>query len=234
MPSIADLPPDERPRQRMALHGAAALSDAEVVALLIEPGTRGRSSIDIARELVAGGLLSLARAEWVPGKRVGSLGPSRVARIGAALELGRRVAALSAPDTAPIHEPTSLAARLIATYGHHAQETFGGFFLDAQHRIISERVIARGTVNSAPAHPRDVFRLALQDNAVSVILFHNHPSGTTSPSHEDLAATRAIIDSGKLMGVEIRDHLIIGRHSVLSMKRAGFMADNVGRRPSWL
>lgn len=234
MVNIADLPTDERPRQRMLLHGAATLSDAEVVALIIEPGSRGRSSLDIARELVADGLLTLARTEWVPGRRVGSLGPSRVARIGAALELGRRVAELPAPDSVPIHDPTSLADRLVARYSHHAQETFGAVFLDSRNRVLTVRELTRGTVNSAPAHARDVFRYALQDNAASVILFHNHPSGDTSPSAEDVGSTRDILDSGKLMGVEVRDHLIIGRHSVLSMKRAGFMSEKAGRRPSWL
>lgn len=234
MVNIADLPADERPRQRMLLHGPAALSDAEVVALIIEPGTRGRSSIDIARELVADGLLSLVRTEWVPGRRVAGLGPSRVARIGAALELGRRVAAIPAPDSAPVHDPMSLAARLVPRYSHHMQETFGAVYLDSRNRVLAVRELSRGTVDRAPAPAREVFRFALQDNAASVILFHNHPSGDTSPSADDETATREILASGKLMGIEVRDHLIIGRHSVLSMKRAGFMSETPGRRPSWL
>lgn len=223
MSNLADWPEDERPRQRMARYGAVALSDDEVVALLIEPGYSGWSSLDIARELVADGLLSLARTEWLPGKRVARLGPSRVARIGAALELGRRVAALSSPASVPLYEPTWLADRLIARYGDQPRETFGGVFLDSRNHVVSERVISHGTVNSAQVAPRDVIRFALQENAASVILFHNHPSGNTSPSPQDITATRHIVDAGKPLDVEVLDHLIIGRNSVLSMKRAGFV-----------
>src|SRR5688572_15024045 len=173
--NIADLPVDERPRERMMRGGAIALSDAELVALLIEPGRRGKSSLDIAREVVAEGLLALARREWIPGKAVGSLGASRVARIGAALELGRRLAVLSATSSDPIRDPATVAQQLIARYAHRVQETFGGVYLDSRNRVISEREIYIGTLKSATVSPRDVFRFALQDNAASVIIFHNHP-----------------------------------------------------------
>src|SRR5205823_8211943 len=123
-------------RERMARGGAAALSDAELVALLIEPGRRGKSSLDIAREVVADGLLALARREWIPGRPVGSLGASRVARIGAALELGRRIAALSATSSEPVRDSADVAPRLIARYAHRVQETFGGVYLAARHRIV--------------------------------------------------------------------------------------------------
>src|SRR5438270_10819625 len=163
--SIADMPVDERPRERMARGGAVALSDAELVALLIEPGRLGKSSLDVARELVADGLLALARREWLPGKAVGSLGPSRVARIGAALELGRRIAQLSATSSDPIRDPAEIAQRLIARYAHRVQETFGGIYLDTRQRIISEREIFLGTMSSAAVSPRDIFRFALTDHA---------------------------------------------------------------------
>ena len=153
--SIADMPVDERPRERMARGGAAALSDAEIVALLIEPGRRGRSSLDIARELVSEGLLALARREWIPGKPVGSLGASRVARVGAALELGRRIAALSATSSEPVRDSADLAPPLIARYAHRMQETFGGVYLDARNRIVSEREIFVASLSSASTAPRD-------------------------------------------------------------------------------
>src|SRR4051794_29697903 len=152
--------------------GAVALSDAELVALLIEPGRRGKSALDIGREMVADGLLALARREWIPGKPVGSLGGGRVARIGAALELGRRIAAQSTTSSEPVRDATMVAQQLMAAYGHRAQETFGGIFLDARHRIISEREIFIGTLTSATVSPRDVFRHALSDYAAAVILFH--------------------------------------------------------------
>jgi len=221
--SIADMPVDERPRERMARGGAVALSDAELVALLIEPGRRGKSSLDIAREIVADGLLSLARREWIPGKPVGSLGASRVARIGAALELGRRIAALSATSAEPIGDPEEVAPRLIARYAHHVQETLGAIYLDSRNRIIRERVIFVGTLNSSTVAPRDVFRFALTDHAAAVIVFHNHPSGDPSPSKPDLVFTRKLLESGEALGVDVLDHVIVSASGYVSMKERGFL-----------
>lgn len=217
------MPIDERPRERFARGGAVALSDAELIALLIEPGHRGRSSLDIARALVADGLLPLARREWIPGRPVRSLGPSRVARIGAALELGRRVAALAVTATEPVHDPASLAMRLIARYGHSVQEILGAIFLDSRNRIISEREIFVGSMRTAAVSPRDVFRFALEDHAASIIVFHNHPSGDPSPSPDDLQFTRKLVEAGRVMDVEILDHIIVAASGHLSMKQHQWM-----------
>jgi DNA repair protein RadC len=221
--SVADLPVDERPRERMARGGAAALSDAELVALLIEPGRKGKSSLDIAREVVADGLLALARREWIPGKPVGSLGATRVARIGAALELARRIATLSVTSSKPIHHPEAVAPRLMASYGHRVQETFGGIYLDARHRIISEREIFVGSLTSASVSPRDVFRFALNDHAAAVIVFHNHPSGDPSPSPQDLAFTTKLVGIGQSLGVEVVDHLIVTSSAFVSLKQRNLL-----------
>lgn len=220
---IADMPVDERPRERMARGGAGALSDAELVALLIEPGRRGRSSLDIARELVAEGLLPLARREWIPGRPVGSLGASRVARIGAALELGRRIAALPVTSAEPVHEPPALAPRLMARYAHDVQETFGAIYLDARNRVIREREIFVGTLNASTVSPRDVFRFALTDHAASVIVFHNHPSGDPSPSAPDVAFTHRLVESGEVLGVGVLDHLIVSASGYVSMKQRNLL-----------
>ncbi|HEY0141840.1 MAG TPA: DNA repair protein RadC [Thermoanaerobaculia bacterium] len=221
--SIADMPIDERPRERMMRGGAVALSDAELIALLIEPGKRGKSSIDIAREVVADGLLALAGREWIPGKPVGSLGPSRVARIGAALELGRRIAALSATSSDPVRDPAAVAPRLIATYAYRPQETFGGIYLDARNRIVSEREIYVGTLSSATVSPRDVFRHAFNDHAAAVIVFHNHPSGDPSPSPQDVAFTATLTDLGAALGVDVLDHLIVASSGFVSFRQRGLL-----------
>ncbi len=190
--------------------GAASLSDAELLAILLEPGRRGKSSIDLAREVVADGLLALARREWIPGKPVGSLGVTRVARIAAALELGRRIAALSPTSGDPVRDPSFIAPRLVSRYGHSVQERFGAIYLDTRSRIISEREIFIGTLTSANVSPRDVFRFAFSDYAASVIVFHNHPSGDPAPSPEDLAFTRKLVDAGASLGEPVLDHLIVG------------------------
>lgn len=221
--NIADMPVDERPRERMRRGGAIALSDAELVALLVEPGRRGKSSLDIAREVVADGLLAVARREWVPGKRVGSLGATRVARIGAALELGRRIAALSTTSSEPVREPAALGQRLIAGYAHRVQETLGGIYLDARNRIVSEREIYVGTLTSATVSPRDVFRFALNDHAASVIVFHNHPSGDPSPSPQDLAFTARLVDVGRGLDVDVLDHIIVAPAGFVSFQQRGLL-----------
>ena len=221
--SIADMPVDERPRERMIRGGAAALSDSELVALLIEPGKRGKSSIDIAREVVADGLLALARMEWIPRKAIGGLGPSRVARIAAALELGRRIAALSTTSSEPIRDPASLATRLIASYAYRPQETVGGIYLDARKRIISEREIYVGTLSSASVSARDIFRYAFSDHAAAVIIFHNHPSGDPSPSPQDVTLTATLADLGAALGVDVLDHLIVASSGFVSFRQRGLL-----------
>jgi DNA repair protein RadC len=220
---IADMPLDERPRERMKRGGAVALSDAELMALLVEPGWPGRSALDIGRELVADGLLALARREWIPGKPVGSLGPSRVARIAAALELGRRIASLSGTSSEPLRDPAVVARRLIATHAHRPQETFGGLYLDARHRMVSEREIYVGTLNSATVSPRDVFRYGLADNAAGVIVFHNHPSGDPAPSPQDLSFTSKLVEIGSALGVEVLDHIIVAAGGFVSFKQRGLL-----------
>lgn len=220
---IADLPQDERPRERMARHGAEALSDAELLSILIGPGRPGKSSIDYAREALSDGLQSLARKEWLPGRRVGSLGGARVARIGAALELGRRIGSHAAAGSDPVRHPDSLGPSLVARYSHHVQERLGAILLDSRNRVIREREIYLGTLNSSTVSTRDVLRFALDDHAVSVVVFHNHPSGDPSPSGEDLIFTRRLVEAGKLMAVDIVDHLIVGAGRYVSLKERGFM-----------
>jgi DNA repair protein RadC len=220
--NIADMPVDERPRERMMRGGAASLSDAELLAILLEPGRQGKSSIDLAREVVADGLLALARREWVPG-RVGNLGPARVARIAAALELARRIAALTPTSGDPVTEPSSLATRLVGRYGHCVQERFGVICLDARNRIISEREISVGSLTSSNVSPRDVFRFALSDHAAAVIVFHNHPSGDPAPSAQDLAFTRKLVDVGKGLDVPVFDHLVVACTGYVSLKQRQFM-----------
>jgi DNA repair protein RadC len=207
----------------MVRGGAVALSDAELTALLIEPGWTGRSSLDIAREVVADGLLAVARREWIPGKPVCGLGPSRVARVGAALELGRRIAALKTTSSDPVNDSAAVAMRLISAYGHRVQETFGGIYLDSRNRIISEREIYVGTLTSAIVSARDVFRFALHDHAASVIVFHNHPSGDPSPSPQDVAFTSELASVGTALDVEVFDHLIVAQSGYVSFRQRGLM-----------
>lgn len=220
---IADLPLDERPRERMKLHGATTLSDAELVAILLGSGTRGRSSIQVARELLAEGLSTLARREWPAGKLAHGIGPAKACRIAAALEIGRRLAALGDGEREPIRDPASIARPLIARYAHYVQERLGAIFLDSKNRVIREREIYVGTLNATTVSTRDVLRVALEENAAGIVVFHNHPSGDPSPSAEDIAFTRKLNDATRLFGIDFVDHLIIGANRFVSLRNRGVL-----------
>ena len=220
---IADLPEDERPRERLSKHGAQTLSDSELIAILLGSGTRGCSSLELARELVAGGLRDLSRREWGEGGKLKGLGFAKWARIAAALEIGRRLAAHCDGDRDPVRDPESLARPLIARYSHYLQERLGAVFLDSKNRIIREREIYVGTLNAATVSTRDVLRYALQDSAAAVVIFRNHPSGDPAPSAEDLVFTRKMAEAGRLLGVDVLDHLILGANRYVSLKQRGAM-----------
>jgi DNA repair protein RadC len=220
---IGDLPLDERPRERLIKHGPQTLSDAELVAILLGSGTRGRSAISVARELLSDGLRDLSRREWGHGARVNGVGLGKWARIAAALEIGRRIAAHLDGERDPIRDPESIARPLIARYSHYVQERLGAVYLDSKNRVIREREIYVGTLNSTTVSTRDVLRYALHDNAASIVVFHNHPSGDPAPSAEDLVFTRKLVEAGRLLGVDILDHLILGANRYVSLKQRGAM-----------
>ena len=219
---IADLPLDEQPRERLARHGVETLSDAELVSVVLT-ASRGRSSLDVARSVLSDGLLALARRDWRTYARVTGIGEANASKIAASFELGRRCVIRDAPMDDPVRDPEALARTLIVRYGHHVQERLGAVYLDAKHRVIREREIYIGTVNSATVSTRDVLRHALDDHAASIIVFHNHPSGDPAPSAEDLLFTRKLVEAGKALCIDVLDHLILGSHRYVSLKQRDAM-----------
>jgi DNA repair protein RadC len=219
---IADMPLDEQPRERLARHGVETLSDAELVSVVLT-ASRGRNTLEIARSVLSDGLTALARRDWRTYARVTGVGEANATKIAASFELGRRSVIRETPMGDPVRDPDALAASLLARYRHHVQERLGAVYLDAKNRIIREREIYVGTVNSATVSTRDVLRFALDDHAASVIVFHNHPSGSPEPSGDDLLFTRKLIDAGKVLGVDIVDHLILGAGRYVSLKQRGAM-----------
>jgi DNA repair protein RadC len=154
---------------------------------------------------------------------VRGVGSAKAARITAALEIGRRLAAIIDEKVDPIRDPEGMARALIARYSHHLQERLGAVFLDAKNRVLREKEIYIGTLNTAAVSTRDVIRFALEENAAAIIIFHNHPSGDPAPSAEDLLFTRKMVEAGKLMGIEVLDHLILGTNRYVSLKQRGAM-----------
>lgn len=217
---IADLPRDDRPRERLLTHGAETLSDAELLAILLGSGIRGKNAIQLAREILGDGLTSLRRRETSDVAATRGVGSAKAARLAAAFEIARRLSA--EPDDEPhLFDPDTLGRTLLGSLSHQSQEHLGAVFLDSRRRVLRQRDIYVGTINNALVSTRDVIRHALFERATGVVLFHNHPSGSPVPSAEDLLFTRKIRDSLRLCDIDLVDHLIIGSKRYHSMKQQG-------------
>jgi DNA repair protein RadC len=208
---IRELPPDERPRERLLRGGGGALSEAELVAVLLRTGRPGASSVALAHELLAeaGGIVGLAGVGTAALRRRG-LGPAKAAALLAAVELGRRLARAQLSDREPLAHPAAAARYLGLRYAVRDQEVMGALYLDSRNRLLAEGEVFRGTLNRAAVEPRGLLKEALVRGAAGLLLFHTHPSGDPSPSVEDLAFTRRMAEAGDLLGVRLVDHLILG------------------------
>jgi DNA repair protein RadC len=220
---MKDLLPDDRPREKLLRHGAAALGDNELVALVVGNGTRRADALGLANELLRrrGGIHGLARASADDLAQVEGIGRARAAQVLAALELGRRTLTHGPGARVQLRSPRDAAAYLLPTFGARAVEQFGIVLLDSKHRVLRTAVVASGTLNSTIVQPRDVFREAMLGAAASVVAFHNHPSGDPSPSTEDVELTRRLKAAGVLMGIEVVDHIVLGDARYCSLKEMG-------------
>jgi DNA repair protein RadC len=217
---IRDLPADERPRERLLAHGAATLSDAELLAILLGSGMRGCNAIQLARILLRDGMATLVEQDAGVIARQRGVGSAKGARIAAAFEISRRLAS-RAPGPFPRFEAEEFGAVLVRTVAHQKQERLGAAFLDSRNGIRRQREIFVGTVNSAMVSTRDIVRYALEENAVGVVLYHNHPSGNAQPSAEDVVFTRKAREALKLVDIDLADHLVIGAQTFWSMRMKG-------------
>ncbi|MEO5830981.1 MAG: DNA repair protein RadC [Rhodanobacter sp.] len=222
--SIRDWPEGERPREKLLARVSAALSDAELLAVLLGSGSRGKDALALGRELLAnagslGALLSRPEQQI----RVSGLGPAKRSRIAAALELARRSLAEQLQDKPSLGNPRDSGEFLRARLRHLPYEVFGCLYLDNRHRVLAFEELFRGTVDGASVHPREVVRACLQHNACAVIFAHNHPSGVAEPSAADRAITHELRDALRLVGVRVLDHLVIGSGEPVSMAARGLI-----------
>lgn len=220
---VHDLPLEERPRERLARQGAPALSNRELLALVVGTGSRRESVLDVADRLLGQGLHGLAgrSVNELRGER--GLGLAKATRILAALELGTRLGT-EAPGPAPsFRTPADAARYLLPRYAARPVETFGLLALDVRHRLKREAVISVGCLTSSLVHPREVFQEAVVSRAAGLVLFHNHPSGDPEPSAEDVSLTRRLAAAGTLMGIEVLDHVVLGAGRFVSLKDRGVL-----------
>jgi DNA repair protein RadC len=220
---MKELSPDDRPREKLLRHGAMALGDNELIAVILGQGSQNGDALAVANELLAahGGLHGLTRAPCDELMRAAGVGPARAAQIVAALELGRRTLTHAPGARVQIRGPKDAAAFLMPRYAGRRVEQFGVVLLDTKHRVLRSAVVSIGSLNSAIVEPRDVFREAAVGGAAAIVVFHNHPSGDPTPSPEDLELTRRLAAAGTLMGIDLVDHVILGDVRYWSFKEAG-------------
>jgi DNA repair protein RadC len=222
--SIRHWPTGERPREKLLARGSTTLSDAELLAVLLGSGVRGKDAIALGRELLAGaGSLGALLGRPDRSVRAVGLGPAKRARIAAALELARRSLAEQLAERPSLGNPRDSGDFLSARLRHLPYEVFGCLYLDNRHRVLAFEELFRGTVNGASVHPREVVRACLQHNACAVIFAHNHPSGMAEPSAADRAITRELRQALQLVDVRVLDHLVIGAGAPVSMAARGLI-----------
>jgi DNA repair protein RadC len=220
---INDLAEAERPRERLARLGPQSLSNAELLAILLRTGVRGENAVQVGQRLLqqSGGLAGLHRADFQEVCAQHGIGPAKAAQIKAAIELGNRLR-LEAPDERPaVHSPADAAVLVQYEMSALEQEELRVLLLDIRNRVLGSETVYRGSISSSQVRVGELFRAAIRRNAASIIVIHNHPSGDPTPSPDDVAITRAMVQAGKLLDIEVLDHIVIGQGRFVSLKDRG-------------
>ncbi|MDF9618947.1 DNA repair protein RadC [Pseudomonas entomophila] len=224
--NIREWPVEERPREKLLNRGAAVLSDAELLAVLLGSGVAGRNVLDLARGLLAkfGGLRQFLEADRAKVLGEPGVGPVKYAQLQALLEIGRRYLNEHIERAPVLENPASVRRYLKSMLRHESSEVFGCLFLDTKHRPLAFEILFRGTIDRASIYPREVVRRSLLHNAAALILCHNHPSGNCEPSQDDVHLTLMLKRSLALIDVRVMDHVIVGDGEPLSMLEHGWLA----------
>jgi DNA repair protein RadC len=211
--TIKEIPLNDRPREKMAANGAAVLTDAELIAILLRTGTAEKSAIDIASEMTADGglykrLAGITRLNELTN--IKGLGQAKAATVLAALEIGRRIASAKPIEKIHLSCPQDVADFLMPRLRYAAKEQFVVILLNNKNKVIGTEVVSEGSLSSSVVHPREVYAPAILHRAAAIMVAHNHPSGDPKPSIEDEEVTRQLLRSGKVLGIPMIDHVIIG------------------------
>ena len=223
--AITDWPVQERPRERLLALGAASLADAELLAILLRTGTKGKSAVDVARQLLGrfGSVSALLEAGPAGLAETPGLGSAKLAQLQAALELARRALREDLSSRDALSSPRAVRDYLRLLLSGREQEVFVVLFLDAQHRVIASEEMFRGTLTQTSVYPREVVKCALKHNSAAVIFAHNHPSGVAEPSHADELLTRSLKAALALVDVQVLDHFIVAGTRTMSFAERGLI-----------
>ena len=224
--TIRDLPEEARPRERLQRYGAQVLSDAELLAIIIRTGTRAETALTLAQRILKGdggrsGLSFVADASVEELSKNKGIGPAKSVQIKAAVELGLRLSSHDKRRSAVMTSPAEVSSYLMGEMRFLEKEHFRAMLLNIKNHLIAIEDISVGSLNSSIVHPREVFKPAIRRSSASIILVHNHPSGDPTPSREDLEVTQRLVEAGKIIGIEVIDHVIIGNGSYVSLKEKG-------------
>ncbi len=218
---VREWPASEQPREKLAHYGPEYLSDAELLAILLRVGVAGQDVVSMSQALLVtfGGLVALSRVPLSSLSEVRGISFAKAVTIKAALELGRRLLLAEAGDRLQIRSPQDVASLMELEMGLLEQEHLRVVLLNTKNQVLGVRDVYKGSLNSSMVRVAEVFRDAIKENCASIIVAHNHPSGDPTPSPEDVRVTRDLVAAGKLLDIEVLDHLVIGRHKYVSLKQ---------------
>jgi DNA repair protein RadC len=222
---MKDVPHEDRPRERLIREGASSLSNQELLAILLHSGTRNESVMQLAERLVSrfDGLDLLKEASIEELKQVKGIGTAKAVQLLAGFEIGQRMARMVHDSRYAIRSPEDGAEYVMEEMRSLKQEHFVTLFLNTKNQVLHKRTIFVGSLNASIVHPREVFKEAVRQSAASIICFHNHPSGDPTPSREDIDVTKRLASCGKMLGVDVLDHIVIGDRRFVSLKHKGLM-----------
>ncbi len=222
---IKDWPEADRPRDKLFMHGERALTDAELIAIFIKTGVRGKTALDLAKELLMehGSLKKLLNASATNVIRKKGMGEAKYAALRAAIEIGRRYFHVTLPVGIKLNNSCHTRQFLADRLRDHPNEVFGCLFMDTHFRLICFEELFHGSVNEANVYPREIVRRGIAHNAAKIILAHNHPSGLATPSRADREVTTVIQQALALINIDVVDHIIIGNPDIFSFAEAGYL-----------
>lgn len=220
---IKSIPQFKRPREKLAELGEKGLKDYELLAVLLRTGYQGKSALDIAKRILFKfNLQSLSQLSFADLAKLKGVGKSRAAAIIAAFGLSRRID--SSQKAIRINSPEDIV-KVLGFIRNRKREHFVALYLDAENKLITQKIISVGTINASLVHPREVFYPAIHHRAVAVIVAHNHPSGNAAPSHHDIEVTKKLLQAGEILNIDLLDHIIITRNNYTSLKEKGLIGN---------
>ena len=222
---IRDVPKDERPRERFIQNGPQSLSNQELLAILLRTGTKDESVLQLANRLISTfeGLRMLKDASIDEITAIKGIGEAKAIQILDSVELGKRITQLNYQDRYVIRSPEDGANYCMEEMRFLSQEHFITLYLNTKNQVLHKQTIFIGSLNASIVHPREVYKEAFRRSAASIICLHNHPSGDPTPSREDIEVTKRLVECGKIIGIELLDHIIIGEHKFVSLKEKGYL-----------